>query len=284
MAYAATVLRVMIASPSDVPDARDAVEHAVHAWNDANARAKRVVLQPWRWESSAVPVLGGHPQALINAQGVDDSDIVIALFGSRLGSPTPEAASGTVSEIERALDQDKPVHLFFSVAPLPHDVDTAQLEGLRAFRADLEGRGLLGEFTNPSQLEHEVWKAIEHDIAALDMTGAAEPGLSREVDLLVQPRQDREVKGFNRQGKPQYTTRHWIEITNRGAVDAENVTFESLGDSALHLGREGTPTVIHAGQTRTLNTFYTFGGTEEPVLRVRWTYDGRAFERDYHVG
>lgn len=284
MAYTATVLRVMIASPSDVPDARDAVEHAVYGWNEANARAKRVVLQPWRWESSAVPVLGGHPQTLINSQGVDESDIVIAIFGSRLGSPTPEAVSGTVSEIERALKQDKPVHLYFSVAPLPRDVDTAQLDGLRAFRAEVEGRGLLGEFTNLSQLEHEVWKAIEHDIGALALTAGAEAGPSRGVDLRVQPKQAREIKGFSRQGKPQYTTRHWIEITNQGSVDAEDVTFESLGDSALHLGYDGTPTVIHAGQTRTLNTLYTFGGTEEPVLRVRWTDNGRTFERDYHVG
>lgn len=284
VAYIATVLRVMIASPSDVPEARDAVEHAVRGWNDANARTKSVILQPWRWESSAVPVLGGHPQALINSQGVDDSDIVIAIFGSRLGSPTPEAASGTVSEIERALDQDKPVHLYFSIAPLPHDVDTDQLEGLRAFRAEIEGKGLLGEFSNASQLEHEVWKAIEHDIATLEPASAATPGDSPGVDLLVQPRQEREVKGFNRQGKPQYTNRHWIEITNRGSADAEEVTFESLGDSALHLAYDGTPTVIHAGQTRRLNALYTFGGAEEPVLRVRWTFDGQAVERDFHVG
>ena len=80
MSYAATVLRVMIASPSDVQDARDAVERAVHSWNDANAKNKGVILQPWRWETSAVPVLGAHPQRLINAQGVDNSDIVFAMF------------------------------------------------------------------------------------------------------------------------------------------------------------------------------------------------------------
>lgn len=117
MPYVATVLRVMIASPSDVPEARDAVEKAVHGWNDANARNKGVILQPWRWETSAVPVMGAHPQKLINAQGVDDSDIVFALFGGRLGSPTPDAISGTAEEIDRALELGKPVHLYFSTAP-----------------------------------------------------------------------------------------------------------------------------------------------------------------------
>jgi len=120
---------MMIASPSDTIEARDAVESAAYGWNGANAQAKQTILQPWRWETSSVPVLGDHPQSLINAQGVDESDVVFALFGSRLGSPTPDAVSGTVAEIERAIEQGKHVHLYFSTAPLPNDVDTAQLEG-----------------------------------------------------------------------------------------------------------------------------------------------------------
>ncbi|MGN8244936.1 DUF4062 domain-containing protein [Cellulomonas soli] len=284
MSYAATVLRVMIASPSDVPIERDAVEQAVHGWNDASARVKGYILQPWRWESSAVPLLGGHPQALINSQGVDDSDIVIAIFGSRLGSPTPEAASGTVSEIERATAQGKPVHLYFSTAPLPRDVDLEQLEGLRAFRSEMEQRGLLGEFANASQLEHEVWKAIEHDIAAMGPHNVTLPNVSAKVGLLVQPMQQRELKGHTRQGRPQYTTRRWIEVTNQGSDDAELVTFESVGDSGLHLGVDGQPTVIHAGQTRTIETVRAMGGADEPVVRVRWQVRGEDFERDFHIG
>lgn len=41
MAYTANVLRVMIASPSDTIEARDAVESAVYGWNGANAQTKR---------------------------------------------------------------------------------------------------------------------------------------------------------------------------------------------------------------------------------------------------
>ena len=181
-----------------MPEARDAVEKAVHGWNDANARNKSVILQPWRWETSAVPVMGAHPQKLINAQGVDDSDIVFALFGGRLGSPTPDAISGTAEEVDRALELGKPVHLYFSTAPLPNDIDTAQLDALRAFKKDMQDRGLLGEFSNPEQLNHEVWKAFEHDIVTLkiDSTPAA-PSQPGGVDFLVQPHQEREVSGVN---------------------------------------------------------------------------------------
>ena len=169
MAYTANVLRAMIASPSDTIEARDAVEAAIFGWNGANAHAKQAILQPWRWETSSVPVLGDHAQSLINSQGVDESDVVFALFGSRLGSPTPDAVSGTVAEVERALEQGKPVHLYFSTAALPNDVDTAQLEGLRAFKTEISERGLLGEFSSVSQLGYEVWKAIEYDIANLSL-------------------------------------------------------------------------------------------------------------------
>lgn len=82
------IMRVMIASPGDIPSHREVVEDAIHEWNDVNSIGEQVILLPWRWETSAVTQLGDHPQALLKKQGVDKSDIVIALFGSRLGSPT----------------------------------------------------------------------------------------------------------------------------------------------------------------------------------------------------
>jgi hypothetical protein len=285
MAYTANVLRMMIASPSDTIEARDAVESAAYGWNGANAQAKQTILQPWRWETSSVPMLGDHPQSLINAQGVDESDVVFALFGSRLGSPTPDAVSGTVAEIERAIEQGKPVHLYFSTAPLPNDVDMAQLEGLRAFKTEISQRGLLGEFSNVSQLEHEVWKAIEFDIANLSLGVPILRSAVSEVRFSVQPQQEREIRDYDKNGKPRYSTRHWIEITNTGDQDAEEVLFEPVGEhTSMHLISDGTPTTIHAGQTRRLNVAMSMGGSDPDILRIRWKENGETRERDFHVG
>ncbi|MFI9452591.1 DUF4062 domain-containing protein [Amycolatopsis sp. NPDC052450] len=282
MGYTAHVLRVMIASPGDVTEARDAIEKAIYGWNTANAHHKHIILQPWRWESASVPVLGGHPQELINAQGVDESDIVFAVFGSRLGSPTPAAVSGTAEEIQRANDQGKPVHLYFSTAPLPSDVDTTQLDALRAFKRDLQGRGLLGEFDNPSDLAHQVRQAIDHDIAKLAVevpTNASNTG----VDFDVQPQQEREFSGTDKRGKAKYTTRRWFDITNKGSVDAEAVQYEVVGESSsLHLAASDSATVVHKGQTRRLPYALTMGG-DEPVLRITWTEDGKQKNKDFHV-
>jgi hypothetical protein len=286
MSYAATVLTVMIASPSDVKEDRDAVERAIYSWNDANAEKRGVILRPWRWETSAVPVLGAHPQRLINAQGVDQSDIVIAMFAGRLGSATPDAISGTAEEIDHALEGGKPVHLYFSTAQLPADVDTAQLDALRAFRSDMQSKGLLGEYSNVSQLEHEVWKAIEHDIAAIDpstSSGGQQAQQRPAVEFLVQPQQEREVSGADSKGKPKYTTRHWLEVTNTGSEDAQEVTFESAGQpTSMHLGNHDDPTVVHAGQTRRINTFYTMGGGQS-ILRINWKDGDDTKTKDFHV-
>ena len=285
MSYVATVLRVMIASPSDTLEARDAVESAIHGWNDTNARSKQVILQPWRWESCAVPLLGGHPQTLINAQGVDDSDVVFAIFGSRLGAPTPDAVSGTVAEIERAVQQAKPVHLYFSTAPLPNNIDIEQLEGLRAFKSEIQQRGLFGEFGNTSQLGHEVWKAIEHDLVSLALGAPVLSSQVTGVKFLAQPQQERELSGSTSKGAPRYKTRHWLEVTNAGSQDATEVTFEVVGDSpSMMIMSNAAPTTIHAGQTRRVNVLPLGSGPDPDIIRVNWVQDGEPQHLDLHVG
>jgi hypothetical protein len=85
-----------------------------------------VLLQPLMWERDATPEAGA-PQAVINRQLVDKADILIGLFWTRLGTPTTEAESGTVEEIERMIAADKPVLLYFSRLPVvPESIDVGE--------------------------------------------------------------------------------------------------------------------------------------------------------------
>lgn len=284
MVFSATVIRVMIASPSDVPEARDAVEKAIHGWNDANARIRGVVLLPWRWETSSIPVQGAHPQDLINAQGVDDSDVVFALFGGRLGSPTPSAVSGTAEEVDRAHGQGKPVHMLFSTGPLPNDVDVDQLQALREFRTLMQNRGILGEFSNLEQLSVLVWRTLEHDLNLLDLSSTPAPTSRNGVELLVQPRQEREVSGLQKNGSPKYTTRRWAEVANRSDLDAEQVTFEAIPENAaIRLVTPDAPVTIQSGGSRRVpyTLFLQSSGNEK--LRVRWVEDGEEKYKDFDL-
>lgn len=65
---------------------------------------------------------GRSPPEAYKHSGIDDADVVFALFDSRLGTPTPDAISGTAEKINRAVELGKPVHVYFSTAPLPRDI------------------------------------------------------------------------------------------------------------------------------------------------------------------
>lgn len=132
-AFEAHVLRVLIASPGDTTDERGAVERSLHGWNASRAEREQVILLPARWETDAVPRLGGSGQSVINEQLVDRADIMIALFDSRLGQAAEEAVSGAAEEIQRAHEAEagKPVHVYFSEEPLPRNVDVHRLSHSR---------------------------------------------------------------------------------------------------------------------------------------------------------
>lgn len=122
---------------------------------------------PWRWETSKIPMLGKYPQAFTSEQGIDKADILIAISGSRLGTPTPDSISGTAEEINPAIKGDKPVHLYSSNAPHPNDVDVDHLRAFRTLRNEFQQRGLAATFADIGQLVHIISQAIEHDVSRL---------------------------------------------------------------------------------------------------------------------
>jgi hypothetical protein len=161
MPFDASVVRVMIASPSDVDKSRAAVELAIHDWNREHSESQKIVFIPWHWKEGANPSLEAPAQTIINAQGVDRSDLIVAVFGSRLGSPVESGASGTVQEIERARGQGKPVHVFFSGEP-QSNVDPDQLRALLDFKKQIEAIGLHGSFDSSDELRRKVEYALSY--------------------------------------------------------------------------------------------------------------------------
>jgi hypothetical protein len=168
MAFDARVLDVLIASPGDVHDARDAVEQVCYRWNGARSSEERVTLRPRRWEADSVPLLTGQdPQSVLNQQLVDSADIVIVIFHTRLGMPTRRAASGTVEELTRMASSGKPVHVYFSTQKIPHDVDVDQLRAVRAFKRKLARLGLVADFRSLADLRAQVTRSLEYDVHSI---------------------------------------------------------------------------------------------------------------------
>jgi hypothetical protein len=87
--YTAKVIEIPIASPGDVKEEREAAREIVLELNRKYTRRHKIVLLPRMWELDATPQLGLDPQAAVNEQFIDSSDILVAILWTRLGSPTP---------------------------------------------------------------------------------------------------------------------------------------------------------------------------------------------------
>jgi hypothetical protein len=180
MARNATALRVLIASPSDVERERETLTSVINRWNAANSTSTGIILEPIRWETHTYPDTGDYPQGIINRQIVDDSDILVGVFWSRLGTPTPAAPSGTVEEIERLRARGKRVLLYFSRAEPPKGCNREQLILLQHYKQAVQKDTLYGEFGTPEELDRlfsqhlaSVVNTLKTELNAAPRSGAA---------------------------------------------------------------------------------------------------------------
>jgi hypothetical protein len=153
MGFQANVLKVMIASPGDVSIERGIVTEGLYRWNDANAVSRELMLQPVKWETHSSPQMGAHPQAIINERLFIDADIVVGIFGTRIGTATPEFISGSVEEIKRQVAAGKLAMLYFSRVPVdPSSIDRKQWTALQTFKEECKLGGLYAEYESHEQL------------------------------------------------------------------------------------------------------------------------------------
>ena len=165
MSYNATVLKVMIASPSDVENERRIAREVIQEWNFVNSEDRSIVLMPVGWETHSSPSMGARPQEIVNKQVLSDCDLLIAIFWTRIGTPTGESASGTVEEINEHIGAGKPAMIYFSSAPVvPESVDSQQYSALREFRDDLKGRGLVESYSTLSEFHNKLSRQLAQTI------------------------------------------------------------------------------------------------------------------------
>ena len=292
MPFSATVVRVLIASPSDTAAARQALREALEDWNGLHAENDGVMVLPLMWERDATPEMTDRPQGVINRQLVDAADMLVGVFWTRLGTPTSEAESGTAEEIERLIEAGKPVLLYFSSEPVAPDIIEAdQHSRLVAFGQALEKRGLVDRFSTTEDLRRKASAAMTRTIRdrfaipfepgeATDMLTAKGP----RARLVANVNREREVRGFSRAGKPQYTTRKRLVIENRGSDAAENLTFQF--ESPAGAGEE-PPTVFKGDEA--INKLAPGGVLEYPLMThggtanqwdivFRWSEDDSQYE------
>ena len=197
MPFTATVHRVMIASPGDVQRERDTVREVIDEWNSVNGAHRNIMLLAVGWETDVAPEMGDEPQKIINKRILNDADLLVGIFWTRIGTPTGGYASGAVEEIEEHLAAGKPAMLYFSTAPAVLDaVDPQQYAALKTFKDSCKSRGVFEIYTDVGDFRQKFAKHLQivlntDEIASSET--AAKPAtttsqataLSREAALLL---------------------------------------------------------------------------------------------------
>ncbi|TCB37007.1 DUF4062 domain-containing protein [Acinetobacter sp. ANC 4910] len=156
MAYQATILNVMIASPSDVAEERQLVRDAIYEWNAIHSKQSNVMLNPVGWEHNVAPQMGSRPQEIINNSILNDSDILIGIFWTRIGSPTGEYVSGTIEEITKHCEKNKLASIYISQKPYPDHINLEQLQLLRDQKEIWLKEGLLDFYDNSLSFKQKI--------------------------------------------------------------------------------------------------------------------------------
>lgn len=148
MPFDSKVFRVLIASPGDVGEERHVIPEIINEWNAVSAAQTKSILMPVKWESHSAPLLGNRPQAIINQQLVNECDLLVGVFWTRIGTHTGVSVSGTAEEIEQFVAQNKPVMLYFSQSPIdPERIEIDQFTVLRTFKEKMRLKGLTESYS-----------------------------------------------------------------------------------------------------------------------------------------
>ena len=201
MSYNAKVYKVMIASPSDVVGERSIIRESLNQWNIINSDTRKIVLLPVGWETHSTPEMGSKPQSIINKQILNDCDLLIGVFWTRIGTETDQYKSGTIEEIEEHILSQKPVMLYFSSAPVLLDsVDNEQYAKLKEFKESCKNRGLYEEYNDLSDFKEKIFRQIhiklnkdhyfnidflEEEITISDVYVGKIPEISKEAKIIL---------------------------------------------------------------------------------------------------
>lgn len=195
MARFAIIRRIIICAPGDASDLVD-VGFSVANRINRSIHMNSELLEPIHWSTHTRPGFNENGgQAEINRQIVDQSDILIAFFRNRLGTPTSDHESGTVEEIKRHVGNNKPAMVYFSSEDLPRDHDKLELARLEAFKSWCFERGLMGSYSGhdnlSSLLEQNIKLLVtQNPISAEEKVASLANKTARELELLSRDRRE----------------------------------------------------------------------------------------------
>jgi len=156
-------ITVLVSSPADQQKEAEAAIEAIEHLHDL-LKPYGHSIEHMNWKRNIATGRAERGQEVVNEQ-IKRADVIIAIFGLRIGTDTGLYESGTIEEIEeffaRSVDGQPSydVHIFFNnkAAEEPLSIDAEQLQKVQRFRESLNSRGVnFGQFSNLDTLKNMV--------------------------------------------------------------------------------------------------------------------------------
>lgn len=143
-------LTVFASGTSETQSERSALRRVVEELNKQLEKTHGITVRVRAWPDDIRPGVNAYSQAELNRQMGDEYDIYLGILGSRFGTPTQRAGSGTEEEFGIALksfqDNSQSVRLLFyfkRAVEDPFSIDLEQLQRVKQFRERLAIVGVL---------------------------------------------------------------------------------------------------------------------------------------------
>jgi len=161
-------IKVLISAPADQTKEVDIVLSSIADFNDLMAK-RNIVFTPVHWQKNVSTGRGERAQDVINDQ-ISDCDMIVAIVGTRMGTATGKAESGTAEEVFGFCKKENfdtvsyNTHVFFNTF---YDGDVLALEPeqlakVKKFKSEVGDLGILySPFSNLTTLKKLVTKALD---------------------------------------------------------------------------------------------------------------------------
>lgn len=277
MAYQALVVPMLISAPSDVPDADlGIVKRTVSQWNHAVGRASGKVVLPMSWSEHAVAEFGERPQSILNEQLVDVADMALALFADRLGTPTGEADSGTLEEIEQLVAAGKHVSVLVSVAArsLSGEAAIAEKHRLEKALTELRSKAIVLPYRDDGELVAHVNNMLSMAAGRVEGSAVSRHPAIEDDGRGVWPSVRRETHPTtDSRGRLKNETKRDLVLTNRTGRPVVDVRFAFDDSAGWRTVADGPISRLGPDQDLRYPLMVHIGSSAQAECVVTWRYE-----------
>lgn len=146
-------IKLFVSCPGDIKSELDSIDVIVNEINKTSGEQGGYKLEILNWKTDTYSGIGEDAQEVINEQLDKKYDILIGLLWQKIGTPTKRDKSGTVEEINRAIQNKKEILVYFNIMP-PENLNQVNLKTLtkvNTFKKELNKKGVLFKEYNSIQ-------------------------------------------------------------------------------------------------------------------------------------